>query len=68
MRHYNTATKSVPANIIPPRASGKLCPTGAATELFVVEVEDGLGLDPVPVPVCPAAGEEVAWGVVPFVV
>jgi hypothetical protein len=53
---------------MPPTASGKLCPTVAPTELFVIGVEDDPALDPVPVPVWPAAGEEVVSADVPFVV
>jgi hypothetical protein len=68
MPYNSTATKSVAAKTAPPTASGKWCPTFAPVELFVVEVEVDAAPDVVPVPVCPAAGEEVIVAVVPAVV
>lgn len=67
IRCYNsTATKSVPTNTIPPTASGMSGPMAAPAEPFVVEVEDDPAPELVPDPVCPAAGEEVVFAVVPF--
>lgn len=67
-KNYNSmATKSVQAKTIPPTASGMLCPTVVApTLLFVVEVEADPAPELVSDPVCPAAGEEVVFAVVPF--
>ncbi len=67
--YYNKAVaRSVAEKKIPPTASGKLYPTVALTELFVVEVELDSAPEFVPVPVFAAAGEDVVFAVVPLVV